>query len=386
MRYYLLKNDFRPHAERARVIDNLSALRAQLDRDVPDKDAEQNLLLATWNIRDLGKPNRRGFGKRSKESHFYIAEVISRFDFVAVQEVNELAEWERILRILGPDWSYIATDETDRALGGNGERLTFAFDKRKVWFQNVAGEIVLPRGMLISKVEGLAKDEEGKEREILEGKQFHRTPFFASFQSGWLKFDICTVHIYYGSASGAKLQERVEEIGTVAKYLGKRADKALKEEKATLLLGDFNVVRPDHETMEALLTEGFKVPKALSAPTNIDRSKFYDQIAFKTKPEVIEYVEKQSQDPKKRNAGVFEIFESVYRDDQFDEFAEAAKKSPNGSKQATEADLRKYYLTWRTYQFSDHKPLWVRLDTNDADGYLARLKERTARLDVAAGP
>jgi endonuclease/exonuclease/phosphatase family metal-dependent hydrolase len=339
MRYYLLKNDFRPRA--------------------------------------LGKPNRRGFGKRLKESHFYIAEVISRFDFVAVQEVNELPEWERIMYILGPDWDYIATDVTDRALGGNGERLTFAFDKRKVWFQNVAGEIVLPASMLISRVEGLAEDESGKERKILEGKQFHRTPYFASFQSGWLKFDICTVHIYYGAASGEKLRERVEEIGTVARYLGKRADKALAEDKATLLLGDFNIVRPDHETMQALLTEGFKVPKALSAPTNIDRTKFYDQIAFKTKPEVIEYVEKQSPDPKKRNAGVFEIFESVYREDQLDQFAEAAKKTSNGKKQATESDLRDYYLTWRTYQFSDHKPLWVRLDSNDADGYLERLKEGT---------
>ena len=38
------------------------------------------------------------------------------------------------MSILGPDWDYIATDVTDPVLGGNGERMTFAFDKRKVWF------------------------------------------------------------------------------------------------------------------------------------------------------------------------------------------------------------------------------------------------------------
>jgi hypothetical protein len=122
------------------------------NKHIPPKDADQNLLLATWNIRDFDKRNRRGFGPRLPESHFYIAEVISRFDFVAVQEVNRLREWKMVMDILGPDWSYIATDVTDPALGGNGERMTFAYDKRKVWFKHIAGEIVLPTHMLISKV------------------------------------------------------------------------------------------------------------------------------------------------------------------------------------------------------------------------------------------
>ena len=29
--------------------------------------------------------------------------------------------------------------------------------------------------------------------------QFARTPFVVEFQSGWFKFILCTVHIYYGS-------------------------------------------------------------------------------------------------------------------------------------------------------------------------------------------
>jgi hypothetical protein len=30
--------------------------------------------------------------------------------------------------------------------------------------------------------------------------------------------------------------------------------------------------------------------------------------------------------------------------------------------------------TWRTYQFSDHKPMWVRLSTNDSRAYLENMK------------
>jgi len=32
--------------------------------------------------------------------------------------------------------------------------------------------------------------------------------------------------------------------------------------------------------------------------------------------------------------------------------------------------LADYYLDWRTYQFSDHLPLWVRLQVNDSANYL----------------
>jgi hypothetical protein len=35
----------------------------------------------------------------------------------------------------------------------------------------------------------------------------------------------------------------------------------------------------------------------------------------------------------------------------------------------------KYYGDWRTYQLSDHNPLWVRLKVNESGAYLKRLKE-----------
>jgi hypothetical protein len=77
--YHSLKNLNK--VERLRTINNLLKLRSQLDRDIPQKTATNMLLLATWNIREFGD-NRR------KESLFYLAEIISRFDLVAVQEVS----------------------------------------------------------------------------------------------------------------------------------------------------------------------------------------------------------------------------------------------------------------------------------------------------------
>lgn len=50
----------------------------------------------------------------------------------------------------------------------------------------------------------------------------------------------------------------------------------------------------------------------------------------------------------------------------------AAGKSPNGDGHSGNA-LKDYYADWKTYQMSDHKPMWVRIKSNSADDYLARL-------------
>jgi hypothetical protein len=364
-----------PEAERKRVVRNLMKLRAQLDEEVPPKNAESDLLLATWNLRDFAKDNRKGFGERFPESHFYIAEVLSRFDFVAVQEINELDEWEKVTRILGPSWDWIATDVTE-GTGGNGERLTYLYDKRKVWFQNIAGEIVLPANLLITaNVEPKEGDKEKIEKEEEGvGKQFRRTPFAALFQSAWFKFEICTVHIYYGAESGRPLKERVEEIRRIGHFFGKRAERNFEEKRSLIVLGDFNIVGHDHETMKALLDSGFEVPKALrqAPPTNADKTMYYDQIAFRTRPGDLEYLEAPGEGADAR-AGSVDIFKNVYTADQFAEYKDQLEESDNAHTKTGKADPEEYYLDWRTYQFSDHAPLWVRLKVNDSENYLKRL-------------
>ena len=77
--------------------------------------------MATWNIREFDSPK---YGPRLPEAMFYIAEIISRFDLVAVQEVRgDLAALKQLIKVLGDQyWDYLVTDVTLGA-SGNDERL-----------------------------------------------------------------------------------------------------------------------------------------------------------------------------------------------------------------------------------------------------------------------
>jgi hypothetical protein len=72
------------------------------------------------------------------------------------------------------------TDVTEAA-SRTGERMAFVYDRRKVAFGGLAGEIVLPP--------------ENVDTEVL---QFARTPFVCGFKAGLAPMDPCTIHIYYG--------------------------------------------------------------------------------------------------------------------------------------------------------------------------------------------
>jgi hypothetical protein len=72
-----------------------------------------------------------------------IAEVISRFDIVAIEEAREdLSALRLVLATLGDSSGLIATDVT-RGRAGNNERLVFVFDTRRVKPSGLAGELVV---------------------------------------------------------------------------------------------------------------------------------------------------------------------------------------------------------------------------------------------------
>ena len=364
-------------AEKKRIAERLIDIRKTLKAQrVPPRNLDDTLLLASWNIRDFDS-NKFHHGKRLRESFYYLAEIISAFDIVALQEVNEdLSGLRRLMRHLGPTWDFIATD-----VAGNNERMVFVYDRNKVWFRDIAGEIVLPykparpskKEILdfAKKVEPLSAKEVKKElaeRDVLDpNRQFNRTPFMVAFQSGWFKFKLCTVHIYYGKDSGPALKRRIKEIRDIATFLSKRADR--DKDDHYILLGDFNIVRPKHETMEALQKHGFEVPKELDR-TNVKGDKFYDQIAFRLK--------KQELMPGAAN--VFRFNKAVFRDDDFDIYVDEMKRiSKVLEGNETRAKLESKYQEWRTFQMSDHNLLWVELKINFAQDYLKdRIKEAEA--------
>lgn len=78
------------------------------------------------------------------EAIYYIAEIVSHFDIVAVQEVyKDLKALHRLIEVLGGYWKYVCTDATEWS-HGNSERMVFLYDSRKVRFGDLSGELVLP--------------------------------------------------------------------------------------------------------------------------------------------------------------------------------------------------------------------------------------------------
>ena len=333
--------------ERARIVEKLLALRAQLDRDIPAKTATETLLLATWNIREFGD-NRR------PESLHYLAEIISRFDLVAIQEVaTNLDGLKKVVSLLGHNWDYIVTDSTEGTAGG-GERMAFVYDRCKVFFRKIAGELVLPQSRVLGGYEGNEK------------LQFARTPFSVYFQAGWFRFMLVTVHIYYGT-KGDQDPRRIEEIAAVAKFV---KDRAKKEDENYILLGDFNIAKVSHDTMKALEKQGFYIPAAIREnPSDLGKTKHYDQIAFKLKIEQNMTVFSE----KKQHAGTFNFAETIYTPDDFETYREFFDEKNVVGK--TEEKIKNYYLSsWRTFQISDHLPLWIELKVDFSNQYLTNIK------------
>ena len=145
----------------------------------------------------------------------------------------------------------------------------------------------------------------------------------------------------------------------------------------------------------------------------LDQTKYYDQISFRVRQNELRFVDS------KRNKGVFQFFNSIYREDDFPSYksdlkkvveakinkieseidglkkkiekttSEKQKKKHNASinsKKKAIADWKKhltndeklkgYYLKdWRTFHGSDHLPLWVELEIDFSDEYLEKLAQ-----------
>ncbi len=387
MRYYALKNDFKNKGERYRITKRLVALKKDLAIKVPQKLFNENILIATWNIRDFDS-NKYGHGPRLKESFYYLAETISAYDLVALQEVNDnLYGFKKLMYILGPDWDYIMTD-----VSGNSERMVFVYDTKRVDFKKLAGEIVL-----------------GNKNLVNDNLQFARTPFIVSFQSGWFSFKLCTVHIYYGSASESSdaMARRVDEIDKLAKAMVKRAK---KYDENLILLGDFNIVSPEHKTMEALEDggKGFTIPEPLKKKpvyTNMKQTMYYDQIAYRERKGEVVLGDGEN------SAGAYNYFNKVFTTRQWDDYKKdilanvngriaqkkAAKARARSQKSkdelqgqienlqeliATDESIKKYYKDeWRTFQMSDHLPMWTELKINFSISYLKKIHEEVERVE-----
>lgn len=253
------------------VATNLAELREDLDQKVPFKELDRNLLIATWNIRGFGNFTRKWMStekdspRRDLHSIFCIAEILSRFDVIAVQEVKgNLRALRDTLKLLGDNWSMILTD-TNSSDSGNNERMAYLFDTRRVQLSGLAGEIVVPNEWV-------------KDPEKVINEQFVRSPYAVSFRSGDKTFILVTVHIIYGKSS----KDRVKEIRGIARWLNDWASDINAYDQNLIVLGDFNIDARGDLLDKTFLSEGLYVPEELQSVSRsiFNETKYYDQIAW----------------------------------------------------------------------------------------------------------
>jgi endonuclease/exonuclease/phosphatase family metal-dependent hydrolase len=260
------------------VRDDLAALRAALDASpIPAKMLDRNVLIATWNVRAFGGVNPKWVPeptdspKRSLGHVLYLAEIISRFDVVALEEVkHDLSGLRLLMQALGPDWGFTLTDFT-RGSEGNQERIAFVFDLRRAKPSGLAAELVVPIEDNTTLLEAGLK------------KQFARTPYAVSFKSQGTEFTLVALHVIWGDNAAA----RQPEIQQIALWMADWAAGGDEFGENLMVLGDFNIDHAGDPLYETFIGTGLTpAPEHLGLPRTIfddPQSKhFYDQIAWFT--------------------------------------------------------------------------------------------------------
>jgi len=254
------------------VLKDIIRLRKRIDDSkLPQKVLDYNLLIGSWNIRNFGRvygnwSENQGSPKRNLRSMAYIAEIVKRFDVIAIQEVKSNTTALRMLvdEFLGLNWGVIVSD-VSAGPKGNAERLAYIYDKRRVSPSGLAGEIVLP------------PTDDGDPIQ-----QFDRTPYIVGFQSAKERFALLTAHIKYGKTP----DDRLDELRNLAEYIAVEIrDRTATggEEKNLIVLGDFNIDdRGDNPLFKAFVSTGLIVPfQLLNLKTTFaTKPKYYDQIAW----------------------------------------------------------------------------------------------------------
>jgi hypothetical protein len=297
-----------------RTIDGVTHLREHLDATIPEKSDRTRLLIATWNIQNLGD-------KRPDEALHYIAEIISHFDIVAIQELKgESEDYQRILEILGPKWMSVESD-INEGRSGNLERLAFIYDSRKLSPSGLIGELVI-----IDDDKGIS--------------QPARSPYFVGFSLEGIDIVFCNVHIIWGQ----DIENRVIEIEAIADQLADKAKRGREFPPSIVLLGDVQGGSAGGQILEAIEDAGFILPSALSElPTSTlsSRGRPYDQIALMLSSNLTIDLEA---------LGVIDFNQLVYTDDQ-EEIYKAEIGDFNGSS----------FSRQRSFWMSDHLPKWLTL-------------------------
>jgi len=339
-------------AVKKRTLRNLLELKRGLDRSIARRRADENLIIASWNIKEFGHTTQR-----LPESFFYIAEILSYFDLIAVQEIKSgLEDLHIILRLLGDNWGYVVNDITEGD-AGNSERSCYIFNKKRVQLAGLAGEIVL-------------WDELTKNSSI---KQLKRTPYITGFTAAWKTFALLNVHLHPGDDAN-DIAYRMQEVSLLLEALAEKRTANQLWSENIILVGDFNFYSgpsKDDPTIQRVNDAGYREAESLlGVDTNASRTEVYDRI-FLTRGE---YFSLGQSTQGSESGDVFNPFKYVFKDGEESTYRKYLIEHYTGSRDMTDrANQKRYYKhPWRKNQISDHFPIWLELITDSSPVFLER--------------
>lgn len=313
-------------------------------RAIPKKGPNE-IDLASWNIANLGVQKRRD------KDLLLIAHVLSKFDIIAVQEVNaNLEHFTKVMQELAPcGYDMVMTDPA-----GNQERLAVVYRKGVVQPRQLLGELDYnPSGRVIKGKYVIAPK---TQKFTMNGKRvqtvfygFNRNPFLSTWQvvGRSTTFLLANVHIYYGKEkeTSPEFGNRVAEVYFLAEWARRQqgARKKNAYETNVILLGDMNIPKMEsrNPVYRALLRRGLQPSRySTEAGTTIQEFTTYDQVVFTNKKLKVKEIKGQT-------AVVVDYDNFVFRDLWAE--IEAGTRS------------MAQFKAWARFAVSDHRPMFVRL-------------------------
>jgi TIR domain/Endonuclease/Exonuclease/phosphatase family len=311
------------------VADEVYELVQRLDNVAPEKQLGENLLLATWNVRSLGRVTERWTSrrtdvpKRDRRSLVAIAEIMRRFDLIVLQEVKDpLEAFKFVLSVLGDEWAALVLNPT-KGLSGNEERTAFVFDTRRLMPHGLIDRLDLP--------------------EMGSTHLFFDSPYAAFFRTRLgtpLTFGLVTFRVLFGKRVS---NEDTRKLKRIALWLRDWAEELRATGGSLLLLGDLGVDRSGDPLYDALVQTGIVAPNELQ---RLPRTIFGADEGGASFVDHIGWMMDETGSPimslrYRGRAGLFDFAGVVHRKDS------------------------KAQLSWR---ISDHYPLWIELATRATRG------------------
>ena len=148
------------------------------------------LCVASWNMKHLS--DSTALAEDGKKDIDKIADVLRRFDFVAIQEVtNAQATLQTLCAKLPGRWAFIVSPKFKQLNGRTCPECTaFLWRTERVQFTGPTDKGGAPSGFLVTE----------SDTRTPAVHYWHRPPFFSSFRAGQLDFIAVTCHVTFSGA------------------------------------------------------------------------------------------------------------------------------------------------------------------------------------------